>query len=72
MRMARLPVDALAEELRKTDMLLEYAEKIGDEDEVSRLRAKMTILVGRIRSDDGRACGMMALSLAGNDHSLNF
>ena len=26
--MARLPVDALAEELRKTDMLLEYAEKI--------------------------------------------
>ena len=49
MRMARLPVDALAEELRKTDMLLEYAEKIGDEDEASRLRAKMTILVGRAR-----------------------
>ena len=49
MRMARLPVDALAEELRKTDMLLEYAEKIGDEDAVSRLRTKMTILVSRIR-----------------------
>ena len=47
--MARLPVDALAEELRKTDMLLEYAEEIGDEDEVSRLRTKMTILVNRIR-----------------------
>lgn len=49
MCMARLPVDALAEDLRKTDMLLEYAEKVGDEDEVSRLRAKMMILVGRIR-----------------------
>ena len=47
--MARLPVDALAEELRKTDMFLEYAEKIGDEDEVARLRTKMMILVGRIR-----------------------
>ena len=49
MRMAKLPVDALAEELRKTDMLLEYAEKIGDEEEVSCLRTKMTILVSRIR-----------------------
>lgn len=49
MRMARLPVDALAEELRKTDMLLEYAEKIGDEDEVSRLRTKMIVLLNRIR-----------------------
>ena len=49
MRMAKLPVDALAEELRKTDMLLEYVEKIGDEEEVSRLRTKMTILVSRIR-----------------------
>lgn len=49
MRMAKLPVDALAEELRKTDMLLEYAEKLGDENEVSRLRTKMTILVSRIR-----------------------
>lgn len=49
MCMARLPVDALAEELRKTDMLLEYAEKIGDENEVSRLRAKMIILVNRVR-----------------------
>ena len=48
MRMARLPVDALAEELRKTDMLLEYAEKIGDEDEASRLRAKMLILLNRV------------------------
>ena len=47
--MARLPVDALAEELRKADMLLEYAEKIGDEDEVSRLRTKMIILVKRVR-----------------------
>ena len=47
--MAQLPVDALAEELCKTDMLLEYAEKIGDEEEVSRLRTKMTILVSRIR-----------------------
>ena len=49
MRMARLPVDALAEELRKTDMLLEYAEKIGDEDEASRLRTKMMLLVNRVR-----------------------
>ena len=47
--MARLPIDALAEELRKTDMFLEYAEKIGDEDEVSRLRTKMMILLNRIR-----------------------
>ena len=47
--MARLPVDALAEELRKTDMLLEYAEKIGDENQVSSLRTKMTILISRIR-----------------------
>ena len=47
--MARLPVDALAEELRKTDMLLEYAEKIGDEDEASRLRTKMMLLVNRVR-----------------------
>ena len=49
MCMARLPVDALAEELRKTDMLLEYAEKIGDEEEVSRPRTKMMILLNRIR-----------------------
>ena len=49
MRMARLPVDALAEELRKTDMLLEYAEKIGDEEEVSRLRKKLMALVNRVR-----------------------
>ena len=49
MRMARLPVDALAEELRKTDMLLEYAEKIGDEDEASRLRTKLMVLVNRVR-----------------------
>lgn len=47
--MARLPVDALAEELRKTDMLLEYADKIGDEDEASRLRTKMMLLVNRVR-----------------------
>ena len=47
--MARLPVDALAEVPRKTDILLEYTEKIGDEDEVSRLRAKMIILVNRVR-----------------------
>ena len=47
--MARLPVDALAEELRKTDMLLEYAEKIGDENEASRLRTKMMALVDRVR-----------------------
>ena len=48
MRMARLPVDALAEELRKTDMLLEYAEKIGDEGEASRLRRKLIILMKRV------------------------
>ena len=48
MSMARLPVDALAEELCKTDMLLEYAEKIGDEDEASRLRMKMMALVNRV------------------------
>ena len=47
--MAQLPVDALAEELRKTDMLLEYAEKIGDENEASRLRMKMMVLVNRVR-----------------------
>lgn len=47
--MARLPVDALAEELRKTDMLLEYADKIGDEDEASRLRKKLMALVNRVR-----------------------
>lgn len=47
--MARLPVDALAEELRKTDMLLEYADKIGDEVEASRLRKKLMALVNRVR-----------------------
>lgn len=47
--MARLPVDALAEELRRTDMLLEYAEKIGDDAEASRLRRKMMVLVDSIR-----------------------
>ena len=47
--MAQLPVDILAEELRKTDMLLEYAEKIGEEEEASRLRTKMMALVNRVR-----------------------
>ena len=47
--MAQLPVDTLAEELRKTDMLLEYAEKIEDEAEASRLRTKMMALVNRVR-----------------------